>query len=112
MSYTYAWLVIAAAGAVGTLGLWFLTREFTSGRLKAILRLVPPLLLLLPAPVPNYEGQLAPAFIVFIFESLFQAQGEPLQAGVILLCGLTVGVIAGALIGRSGKASAGAREAR
>ena len=100
MSYTYAWLVIAGAGLLGAIVLWVLTRTIASGRLRAILRLVPPLLLLLPAPVPNYDGQLAPAFIVFVFESLFQAEGEPMLAGVILLVGLVAGVTAGALIGR------------
>ncbi len=101
MNYTYAWLVIGGAGVLGALGLWMLTRGISNGPLRAILRLVPPLMMLLPAPVPNYDGQLAPAFIVFAFESLFQAEGEPRLAGLILLAGLVAGVVVGALIGRT-----------
>ena len=108
MSYTYAWLVVLAAGSLGTVGLWFLTRGMAAGAFRTILRLVPPLLMLLPAPVPNYEGQMAPAFIVFVFESLFQAKGQPLPAGLSLLVGLLVGTVAGAVIGRRRKPAAAA----
>ena len=100
MALILGWMAIAAGG------LWFLTRGMAAGAFRTILRLVPPLLMLLPAPVPNYEGQMAPAFIVFVFESLFQVKGQPLPAGLILLVGLLVGTVAGAVIGRWRKPAA------
>lgn len=102
MNYTLAWLVVGSAGIVGSLGLYFLTRSWRPGRLRSIIRITPLLLLVVPAPVPNYDGQMAPAFIVLLFESLFQRNGAPLPAGLILLAALALGVLAGLLIGRRG----------
>jgi hypothetical protein len=102
VSYLYAWLVVAGAGILGALGLFILTRKVGSPRLRAILRLLPPVLLLAPAPVPSYDGQFAPAFIVLVFESLFQAAGEPLAAGLILVVAGITAIAAGLLFGGSG----------
>jgi hypothetical protein len=102
VSYLYAWLLVAGAGILGVLGLFFLTRNVSSPRLRAVLRLLPPVLLLAPAPVPNYDGQFAPAFIVLVFESLFQAEGKPLAAGLILVVAGTTAIAAGLLFGGAG----------
>ncbi len=102
MNYTLAWLVVAAAGVTGSLGLYFLTRSWRPGRLRSIIRITPLLLLVVPAPVPNYDGQMAPAFIVLLFESLFQGNGQPLAAGLILLAALALGVLGGLFLGRAG----------
>jgi hypothetical protein len=106
MSYTYAWLVVAGAGLLGSLGWFVLTRNIANTRLRAVLRLLPPVLMLVPAPVPGYEGQLAPAFIVFLFESLFQAEGEPLIAAAILLAAAVAAIGMGWLLGRPAAAPA------
>ena len=37
-----------------------------------------------PAPLPAHDGQLAPAFVVVIFENFFQTQGKPEEAFWIL----------------------------
>ena len=37
-----------------------------------------------PAPLPAHEEQLAPAFVVVIFENFFQTQGKPEEAFWIL----------------------------
>ncbi len=50
-------------------------------------------LLLVPAPVPGFPGDLAPAFLVALFESLFQADGKPLVALRLLGIGSIVGVV-------------------
>ena len=89
------------AGLTGVLALFLTALLFSA--FAAVLVGVPLLLMVVPAPVPNYEGQLAPAFIVFVFESLFQAEGEPLLAGLILLVTALVGIAAGIFLGRSGK---------
>ena len=42
----------------------------------------------LPVALPNAEQINAPAFIVLLFESSFQAQGDPAQARRMMLAGL------------------------
>ena len=100
MSYTMAWLVIVTAGLLGSLGLFFMTRRIGNPSLRWILRVTPLLLMVAPAPVPNYDGQLAPAFVVLIFESLFQSDGEPVTSGLILLAAALLAMAAGLLLGR------------
>lgn len=100
MNYTYAWLVIAAAGVLGSLGLYFLTRSWRPGVLRSVVRITPLLLMVVPAPVPNFDGQFAPAFIVLLFEGLFQGEGKPLPALFILLAALAFGVLVGIFFGR------------
>lgn len=111
MNYAFAWLVIGIAGLMGTLGLFFLTRSVAHAGLRWVLRLLPLCLMIAPAPVPNYEGHIAPAFIVFTFESLFQTQGTFLPAGIILIIagimGLCAGLLAGRLSGRETKQEVG-----
>ena len=100
MNYTIAWLVILAAGLLGSGFLFLLTRGIASASLRWTVRLLPLALMAVPAPVPNYDGQLAPAFVVLIFESLFQAEGEPGTAGGILLAAALIAVALGVLSGR------------
>lgn len=85
--YGMAWLVVLGAGLL-TLGLWFLlTRPIPWPWLRTVLRCLVAAWLLLPAPVPNHDGQYAPAFIVALFEAVFQRDGAPEQALKILLAG-------------------------
>ena len=100
MSYTIAWLVIVLAGLLGSTFLFFITRRISSASLRWIVRVVPLLLLVAPAPVPDYPGQLAPAFVVLTFESLFQSNGDPTTSGLILLATLLLAIAIGLLIGR------------
>lgn len=101
MNYGLAWVVIAGAGLLGSGFLFYLTRSIGAPSFRWVLRVLPPLLMLVPAPVPNYDGQLAPAFVVLIFEGLFQAEGQPVVAGVILVITLIVGIALGLLLGRA-----------
>jgi hypothetical protein len=66
---------------------------------KDLLRWLPPALLLVPAPVPEFPGHYAPAFIVLVFEGLLQADGQSFPALVILL--VTALVIAALVVYRS-----------
>ena len=95
-----AWLVIAMAGLLGSAGLFYLTRGIGNASLRWIFRVTPLLLMVAPAPVPNYDGQLAPAFVVLIFESLFQSEGEPVISALILLAAMLIAVAVGLLLGR------------
>lgn len=88
--YGWAWLIIGAAGLIGWLALMRLTRPLGASPVRWLLQGLVLLWLLLPAPVPGHTGQWAPAFIVLIFESVFQRGGEPLPAALILLFGSLV----------------------
>ena len=95
-NYGMAWLVVAGAG-LATLGCWFLlTRPIPWLWLRTTLRCVVAAWLLLPAPVPGYDGQYAPAFIVALFEFAFQKAGAPEAAFRILALG--TGVVLALLI--------------
>ena len=114
MSYTIAWLVILGAGLAGTGFLFLLTRGIRAPSIRWVLRVLPLVLMVVPAPVPNYDGQLAPAFVVLIFESLFQSDGEPFTAAMILLgaalAGIALGLLLGLLTGAREPDSAGTEQ--
>jgi hypothetical protein len=85
MVYLEAWLLVAAAAGLGGVGLVFLTRSILTRWLKWLLRLLPPVLMLVPAPVPGFSGNYAPAFVVLVFEGLFQSEGSVAAALTILI---------------------------
>ena len=84
MAYPGAWTVIAVAGFLGIVGWFFITRNLRWYWLRTLLRWLFPVMLLTPAPVPGYDGEFAPAFIVVLFEGVFQTQGAPGTALLIL----------------------------
>ena len=88
-----AWTIVVVAAAIGTLGLFYLTREFTNPGLRLLTRLLVPVWLLLPAPVPGFPGSYAPAFLIAIFEALFQVDGRPGQSLRLLVLASTVVIL-------------------
>ncbi|MCP5183654.1 MAG: hypothetical protein H6993_06800 [Pseudomonadales bacterium] len=93
-----AWWV-AGLGAVGLAGCVY--GFFRRTRYRRVLLMVVVVLvavLLVPAPVPGFEGHYAPAFLVAPFEAAFQADGRPEQAAKILAAGAIGGLVAGALL--------------
>ena len=92
--YSSAWLVIVAAALLGALCLNS-TLKRLGGVRSAVGRslrwaIVMTVLAAFPLPValPNAEQINAPAFVVLLFESSFQAQGDPAQARRMMLAGL------------------------
>ena len=85
-NYDIAWVIVVAFALLGAVGLY---RLFLSQALSFRIPLTATVLVLftLPAPVPRFEGEYAPAFIVFVFELLFQIDGMPNFAGGVLLVG-------------------------
>ena len=74
--YLIAWAVAIVAG-VGLAGVMVvLTRFIKMPSLRALIVILTPVLFLVPVPVPLYEGNLAPAFMVLLVEGLFQAEGQ------------------------------------
>ncbi len=96
MQYLNAWTVVLLAGGIGWVGLFFLTRGFSPHWLKLLVRILIPLWLVLPAPVPQFPGSYAPAFLIAIFEGLFQVDGQPGQAVRLLLLASVV-ILAGVI---------------
>jgi len=93
MADLIAWTIVLVATAIGALGLFYLTREFTNPGLQLLTRLLVPVWLLLPAPVPDFPGSYAPAFLIAIFEALFQVDGRPGQSLRLLLLASTVVIL-------------------
>jgi hypothetical protein len=71
-----AWGVVLLAGALGTLALYLLTRKLRWDWLRTLLCWLVPVLLIVPAPVPDFAGNYAPAFVVVVFEAFFQQDGD------------------------------------
>ena len=102
-NYDLAWLLVVLFGVLGAFGLY---RLFLGWSLLFKVPLVATVfaIFVLPAPVPRFEGEFAPAIIVYVFELLFQIDGQPDTAGAILLIGgvsaLVVGVVVATLLNR------------
>ena len=92
-TYGWAWVVMVLAVPLGLFALHRATRDLGWRRTKLLLAALLIVWLLLPAPVPGFDGRYAPAFVVLAFEWLFQQAGNPRPAGLILAAG-TVLVLA------------------
>ena len=93
MEYLNVWLVAIVAG-IACLGFFFLlTRRVGNPLLRSLLRCLAMVWLLLPAPVPDYPGQFAPAFVVWMFEGVLQSNGDSDLAVRILLGGSVAVVV-------------------
>ena len=91
-----AWTVIGCATLLGAVAMWVtFSRHQIDGLTRTSIVALLIAFFLVPAPVPNYETQLAPAFIVLIFETFFQTEGQPqgsmrnLLIGVVVALGLS-----------------------
>ena len=89
--YGYAWIIIFASAGLGAFGLWKLCARTRYGLLPWLATSLALTFFLTPISVPNYPEQIAPAFVVAVFELLFQTNGEP-QASLRLLA-LTLGLV-------------------
>ena len=75
-----AWALAAAAALFAFGGVYALTQRLRPGFLRSWLRVLSLALMLTPAPVPSFPGNFSPAFVVAVFEALFQIDGAPQQA--------------------------------
>ena len=97
MSETIPWTVAVTAALLAFVGIWALTRPLGSRFLRIWLRALSLALMITPAPVPNFEGHYAPAYIVALFEAVFQLQGEPAQSLKLLLATCLLATVVAAL---------------
>ena len=89
-----AWILIAAGGLIGGLCFYYLVvlcfrnssdkRRSKVKRFGLYLSAALTCFFVTPAPLPAHDQQLAPAFVVVIFENFFQTQGRPEEAFWIL----------------------------
>ncbi len=87
MGELIAWAVAAASALPIFIGVCALTRR-RRGFARAWLRSLCLPLMLTPAPVPGFPGYFAPAYMVALFETLFQIDGQPAQSLKLLLAAL------------------------
>ena len=88
--YTLAWWVIAGSALIGAFALFRLLRMIKRGLVRWLGAAVAIAFFCTPAPVPEYPGHWAPAFVVAIFEALFQTNGSPVQSVRILVLSVSV----------------------
>ncbi len=94
-AYMWGWFAYLL-GCVGVLFvLWYITRPFASA-VRLPLRAVGAALLLTPWSVSPEHGELAPAWVVVVFDGLFQEDTSPWRAGAPLLAILVVAVLVAA----------------
>lgn len=85
MDYINIWGIAALAGFACLAFFFLLTRRVGSLFLRTLLRCLGAVWILMPAPVPNYPGNFAPAFVVWVFEGVLKSDGEPMLSLQILL---------------------------
>lgn len=95
--YALAWAVIGIMGLGGGWVVWKLGQGMRSRSLRWSLVALSLAFFLLPAPIPNVADGIAPAFVVAVFELLFQIDGQPGRSVVTLVVGLAVIGVAGAV---------------
>ena len=92
MQYVVAWIVVLLAGLGGLVGVYVLTRSIPALLPRTLVRSLITTWMLIPAPVPHYDGQYAPAFVVMMFEWLLQTDGDP-GVAIRILIAATIAVI-------------------
>ena len=86
--YLVGWSILIGSSFLLSLVVFFWSRlvfGFFSGFLLSTLVFV---FLTIPAPIPNYQGYFAPAYVVFIFETFFQTKGSSTISGQVLIVAL------------------------
>lgn len=90
-SYPMPWAVIGAAALIGALCLNSLLSKIGGNRssfgrsLRWSLVVTVAAAFVLPVAVPRTEDVFAPAFVVLIFETVFQSQGVPDEARRVMI---------------------------
>ena len=92
MSYLGVWAIVVVAGLLSAGALYGLLRSLVPGFVRALLITLYLVVILVPAPVPEFAGSFAPAFVVLIFEGLFQAEGDAGVAMRILVASVVLAI--------------------
>jgi hypothetical protein len=95
MPYLWGWVVVGCAALLLVIALQRALRGYGPTLLKCLLGWWLLAVVLVPAQVPRHNDALAPALIVFLFESVFQRNGSPAAAGRVLLAASVLGLALG-----------------
>jgi hypothetical protein len=87
-AYSIAWWVILVAALLGAAIFYYLLKNVGKSLLRILAVTLTLVFFLVPAPVPGYAGHFAPAFVVCVFEALFQTEGDPALSLRILVIAL------------------------
>jgi hypothetical protein len=82
--YIAAWSIMALLTPLAAYGFLRATRGLPLLWLRRALAVVVASWMLVPAPIPDFPGNYAPAFFVLIFEGVFQHGGRPRVAAIIM----------------------------
>ena len=85
--YALAWAIITGAGIACLVFVGLLLRHSVRPLLLWPALALLAAVMLVPAPHPGADGTWAPAFLVALFEGLFQTDGKPTTALRLLLAG-------------------------
>jgi len=88
MGSLFAWTTILLCAGVGVFVLYYLLKSNDNRLICNILVALVFVFFTVPAPVPEHTEQLAPAFVVCLFEAFFQIDGAPAVSSRILLVAL------------------------
>ncbi len=91
--YEIAWVVVAVAGVLCIAATGMLLRHSVRPLLLFPALTLLAAVLFVPAPHPGAEGVWAPAFLVALFEGLFQMDGNPTAALRLLLAGCVAALV-------------------
>jgi hypothetical protein len=111
MPYLWAWVAAGAAGLALVFALQRALRGWDAPLVKALAGWWLLLALLVPAQVPRFTEQFAPAFLVFLFERFLQRDGDPAAAGRILAAATVAALVLGLLTWLVGRLRRRARAA-
>lgn len=90
MGSLIAWVTVLVCASAGAFILYRILRSSPNRLICNVLVAVVFVLFTVPAPIPNHTEQLAPAFVVCVFEAFFQIEGTPAASLRILLLALAV----------------------
>ena len=91
-----AWWVIVGAALGGAATLYYLLRKLSNSLIRNVFIGLVLTFFVVPAPLPDYPDEWAPAFVVCMFEAFFQIDGQPATSLRILLIAMA---LVAALIG-------------
>ena len=89
-AYSIAWIIIIVCALGGAGVLYWLLRGFSKPLIRNLIIALAVVFFVVPAPLPGYPEQLAPAFVVGIFEAFFQIDGAPMVSIRIMLVSMTL----------------------
>jgi len=96
-AYVWGWVVVTLAASGLLFALQRALRGWEAPLLKALAGCWLLVILLVPAQVPRHNEELAPAIVVYVFEALFQRDGNPDPAGRILAAASALALVLGLL---------------